>query len=63
MKLIMLIKLRIFYIIKSFNKIKMKLRFYIMLNKSFIAKYYVKRNELFKKNDENWNFLTIYDDY
>ncbi len=53
MKLIMLIKLRIFYIIKSFNKIKMKLRFYIMLNKSFIAKYYVKRNELFKKNDEN----------
>jgi hypothetical protein len=63
MRFMMLIVLRIFYVIEFFDKVKMKLRFCIMSNKSFVATCCVERNDSFKRNDEDWNFLTICDNH
>jgi hypothetical protein len=57
MKFMILIKLRTFYVIEFFDKIKVRLRFCIMSNKSFIAKYCVKRNKLFQKKWWRLNFF------
>jgi hypothetical protein len=59
----MLIELRTFQMIEFFDKIKMRLRFCIISNKSSVATCCVERNELLQKNDEDWNRLTIYDDH
>jgi hypothetical protein len=56
-KLIILIKSRIFYMIEFYDKIKIRLRFCIMLNKLFFTTCYIKRNESFWKNDEDWKFF------
>jgi hypothetical protein len=53
-RFMMLIKLRIFYMIKSFEKIRMRLQFCIMSNKLFIATCCVKRDESLQKKWWRW---------
>jgi hypothetical protein len=56
-KFMMLIELRTFHMIEFLDKIKMRLRFCIMSNKSFVATYCVERNESFQKK---WWRLKIF---
>jgi hypothetical protein len=58
----MLIELRIFHVIESFDKINVRLRFCIMLNKLFVATCCVELDESLQKNDKDWNLLITCDD-
>jgi hypothetical protein len=49
MKFMMLIELRTFHVIESFDKIKVRLRFCIMSSKSSVATCCVERNESLQK--------------
>jgi hypothetical protein len=57
MRFMILIELRIFHMIKFFDKIKIRLRFCIMSNKSFIATCCVERNKSFLKKRWKLNFF------